>query len=133
MDWVEDKIIEKRLREIIKSPLFTHISPKDITVFRSYGSTSRAYARIWGFPRIWQMALKHPPHYIVEVISEYFDRQNYEDQTRTLIHELLHIPKKFSGSLVPHRGRKHHNIDRRVVEKIYQQYKMSSHDNTNSR
>ena len=105
--------------------MFDHIRASQITVFRSYGSSSRAYARIWGFPRIWQLALSHKPHYIVEVISEHFDNQSYDDQTRTLIHELLHIPRKFSGSLVPHRGRRHYNIDRKVVEKIYQEYKLS--------
>ncbi|MBI3981196.1 metallopeptidase [Candidatus Microgenomates bacterium] len=126
MDWVEDKQIEKRLQRILKSPFFSYINIKNITIFRSFGSSSRAYARIWGFPRIWQMALNHKPHYIIEVISEHFDRQSYEDQTRTLIHELLHIPKKFSGALVPHRGRGHNNIDRRIVEQIYQQYKINS-------
>lgn len=64
------------------------------------------------------MVLKVKPHYIIEVISQRFDKLSTEDQDRTLIHELMHIPKTFSGALVAHRGR-HHRIDSRTVEKLY--------------
>lgn len=88
---------------------------------RGLGSTSRAIARIWSLPRPWQLALKISPQYVIEVISERFDKMNQEDQDRTLIHELMHIPKTFSGALVAHRGKKH-RIDRKNVEVIYQKY-----------
>jgi len=39
-----------------------------------------------------------------------------------IIHELMHIPKNFSGALVPHRGI-HKRIDHRAVEKLFQMYK----------
>lgn len=89
-----------------------------ITSMRGTGSTSRAIARIWSLPRPWQLALKIEPQYIIEVIAERFDRLSDSDKDRTLIHELMHIPKTFSGALVPHRGRSH-RIDRRTVEKMY--------------
>lgn len=125
MYWQDDKEVEKKLHKIIKEAGFNQIDPKSITLFRSFGSTSRAWARIWGLPRVWQQALNIKPHYIIEVISERFDKLSPSDQIKTLIHELMHIPKKFSGGLVPHRGRQHYNIDRRIVDKIYDLYRSS--------
>lgn len=103
---------------------FPHVNPNYIICFRSYGSTSRAIARIWSLPRIWQIGLNLKPHYCIEVISERFDKMSHEDQQRTLIHELMHIPKTFSGALVPHKTR-YKRIDRRSVEKIFQIFKNS--------
>lgn len=88
---------------------------------RGFGSTSRAIARIWSLPRPWQMALKIPPQYIIEVIAQRFDRLSPNDQDRTLIHELMHIPKTFSGALVSHRGR-YHRINHKTVEKLYDHF-----------
>ena len=70
--------------------------------FRSVGSKSRAYARTWGLPKIWQSALKVEPGYIIEVISHYFDKLSAKDQDKVLLHEIGHIPKNFSGALLPH-------------------------------
>lgn len=122
MKWIEDKLLAKKLHSIVKKTKLTNINLSQIILYRSFGSSSRAWARIWGLPKVWQQALKVKPHYIIEVISERFDKLSSEEQTKTLIHELLHIPKKFSGGLVPHRGRRHYNIDRRVVDKIYDYY-----------
>lgn len=70
---------------------------------RGYGSTSRAIARIWSLPKPWQLALKIQPQYIIEVIEQRFDKLSNDDKDKTLIHELMHIPKTFSGALVPHK------------------------------
>jgi predicted metallopeptidase len=83
--------------------------------YRSVGSKSRAYARTWGLPKLWQNALQVEPAYIIEVISYYFDKLSPKDQDKVLLHELTHIPKNFSGALVPHTHRKkgsfHHKLD----------------------
>ena len=99
-----------------------HIDRTRVVCMRSQGSKSNAIARIWSMPRIWQQALGIKSHYVIEVISEKFDRLNEEEQERTLIHEIMHIPKTFSGALVPHKcfGK---IIDDRAVEKIYKEYK----------
>jgi len=88
---------------------------------RSYGSRSNAFARIWGLSKVWQKVLNVKSHYIIEVLHPRFDKLNKEDQEKTLLHELLHIPKKFSGGLIPHKcfGKK---IDRKTVDEIYKKY-----------
>jgi predicted metallopeptidase len=114
--------IKVRLREILDRISLGHIRADNIVAFRSYGSVSRAYARIWSLPTIWQTALKVQPHYCIEVIHERFDREKPEQQTRILIHELLHIPKTFSGALLPHTGRGRVRVDSRTVNRYYQVY-----------
>lgn len=124
MEWIKASDISKEIRILIKELNFKHINHSRIVCFRSFGSTSRARARIWSFPRIWQLALSLPPYYVIEVISHHFDKLSKDDQKRVLIHELLHIPKNFSGSLVPHRGR-YARIDAKRVENLFQQLKNS--------
>ncbi len=122
MEWIKARDIEDKIRLIVKNLELDYIDHKKLICFRSQGSTSRARARIWSFPRVWQLALNLGPYYVIEVLSQHFDKLSGDDQTRVLIHELLHIPKNFSGSLLPHRGRGKH-IDSRRVENLFQQLK----------
>lgn len=114
--------IDLLTRQILKKLPFTYVDPKRVVGVRSFGATSRARARIWSFPKIWQLALETPAHYIIEVLSQHFDRLSVDDKTRVIIHELMHIPKNFSGALVPHRGL-HKKINSRSVEKMFEMYK----------
>lgn len=117
--------IDKIIKKVMPHLPFPYIDATRIVCMRSTGATSRARARIWSFPKIWQMALNKPAHYIIEVLSQHFDTLSSDDQTRVVIHELMHIPKNFSGALVPHRGI-HKKIDHRTVETLFQIYKNSS-------
>jgi predicted metallopeptidase len=113
----------KQLLVTIKARLeFPQIDLERVTCFRSYGSRSRAQARIWSFPKIWQLALGQPSHYCIEVLSEKFDKLSRPEKTKILIHELLHIPKNFSGALLPHRGRGRRVINSHLVNKLFKQY-----------
>jgi predicted metallopeptidase len=112
------------VRKVLKRLPFSYVDPKRIICMRSQGATSRARARIWSFPKIWQMALEKPAYYIIEVLSQHFDHLSADDKTRVIIHELMHIPKNFSGALVPHRGI-HKRIDTRHVEQLFQLYRKS--------
>lgn len=114
--------IQRRIKTILKKLEFPHVNQKRIVCMRSFGSKSRARARIWSFPRIWQKALNQKPHYIIEVLSEKFDKLKYDQQTKVLIHELLHVPKTFSGALLSHRGRGR-RIDTKSVELLFKKYK----------
>ena len=102
--------IQKDLRQISKKLNLGHIDVAKIVAFRSFGSKSRARARIWAFPKIWQMALKLPAYYCIEVLSEKFDHLNLRQKQEVLAHELLHIPKNFSGAVLPHTRRWHKNL-----------------------
>ncbi|MFH1470354.1 MAG: putative metallopeptidase [Candidatus Micrarchaeota archaeon] len=88
--------------EILPYLDFPHINTYRLIYMRSRGSKARAYARIWSMPKIWQEALEIKAYYVIEVLSEYFDKLDDEKKQKILIHELLHIPKTFSGGLVPH-------------------------------
>ena len=92
-----------------------------IVCIRSRGSSSRqTLARCHALPRVMQVALDVKAHYAIEVISENFDGLSEEEKIKTLIHELLHIPKAFGG------GFKHHNYaNKRNVEKMYKKFKGS--------
>ena len=122
VQWEKASDIQLLLEDIVEKIGFTHVNHKDVFCFRSFHSTSRARARIWSFPRIWQLALDRPACYVIEVLSQHFDHLNADDKKRVLIHELLHIPKNFSGSLVPHRTR-HSRIDARSVERLFDKLK----------
>jgi predicted metallopeptidase len=119
--------IQGRVNHIINVLNYDHLDSNRIICIRSYNSKSNALARIWGLSRVWQKVLNVKSHYIIEVLNPRFDKLSKEEQEKTLIHELLHIPKKFSGGLVPHKcfGKR---IDRRKVEEIYKKYFDNSKD-----
>ena len=123
--------IQKRIDFLVPELELDYIDHRNLICFRSTGSTGRAYARIWSLPKIWQMGLGIEPHYCIEVISEKFDKQSLDEQEKILIHELLHIPKNFSGALVPHRTHKHrsfrHYHDH--VDELYKTLTRKSYDN----
>lgn len=102
--------IKSQLKQIVRAGNYSHIQISRVFCFRSHGSTARARARIWAFPKIWQQALQLPPAYVIEVLAEKFDHLSLPDKKRVLIHELAHIPKNFSGSLLPHWGRLFKNL-----------------------
>ncbi len=118
MDFESAADIQERVSEIIKKLELKHVRPENIICMRSHNSKANAYARIWSLPRIWQKALGVEAHYILEVISHHFDNRSKDDQDRTLIHELLHVPKTFSGALVPHKCFEK-RIDARAVEVMF--------------
>jgi len=111
----------KRLAdEIVESLGLYHVVPQFVYCVRSRGSVSRrTIARIHGFGKIWQETLHFPASYVIEVISERYDKLNEEDRERTIIHELLHIPAGFAGGFRPHKG----YIDRGTVDNMHRAFK----------
>jgi len=116
LEYAEAPDVKRLVDEIVDSLGLFHIVPQFVYCYRSKGSKSRhTIARIHGLGKIWQDALRGQPAYIIEVISERYDWLSDENKEKTLIHELLHIPKGFSGGFRPHRG----YIDRKRVEKLH--------------
>ena len=112
--------VKTLINEIIEKLDLFHINSQAVFCYRSKGSKSkRIIARIHGFGIIWQKALGLPPSYIIEVISEQYDKLSIENKEKTIIHELMHIPKGFKGGFRPHKG----FISTKQVEKMYNEYK----------
>src|SRR5207253_1367955 len=121
MRWSLCRQTHARLRKIVGALGFTHVDPSRIFCVRGYGSTSEAWARIWGLPTLWQQVLETGPAYVVEIIEPEFSRLPKDEQDRVLIHELLHIPRTFSGAIRPHRTPSF-RITRRSVEQLYRPF-----------
>lgn len=100
--WIKAPDVKSELVKLVGSVNLDWIELDKVYCVRSRNSTARAYARIWGMGRIWQETLGIPPTYCIEVISEKFDNLPRAKQIEVLFHELAHIPKSFSGALLPH-------------------------------
>lgn len=107
--------IQQRILEILQKTDLKHVDMSRVFCIRSFGSNAPSIiARCYALGKIWQKVLDCKAAYIVEVISERFDKLPKDEQTRTLIHEIMHIPKSFGG------GFKHHDfVTRKNIEKIY--------------
>jgi predicted metallopeptidase len=114
-----DHELERVVAGIARALGFDHVDPSRLAVMRSTGTRSRrVLARCHALSRVFQKALGVEAHYVIEILSENFDRLTREEKTKTLIHELMHIPRSFAG------GFRHHNpyVNRRTVERAYWEY-----------
>jgi len=111
--------VKKTAEEIVKNLSWNHISLNDVAFIRSRGSSSRrTIARCHALGKAMQIGMRRDKgFYLIEVISEKFDRLSEEDKLKTIIHELMHIPKSFGGGFI------HHNlVNERNVENVYEHY-----------
>jgi len=117
----EAEDIKRKINLLIDVLNMKHLKKDRIFCLRSYGSKSRGIiARCHSLPKVMQLCLGIEPAYIIEIISKNFDNQNEEEKIKTLIHELLHIPKSFGG------GFRHHNvITKSRIENLFRRYKKS--------
>lgn len=124
LDWNDAHEIKEDIEHILKTLDFSHIDPTRIFCFRTSGSKSRSYARIWAMPKIFQRALNIKPAYVIEALSRYYDKLDEDSKKKVLIHELLHIPRNFSGALLSHRSRHRHLQSQ--VNQLFKEYKSKS-------
>ena len=110
IEWREAPDIKGDIERLIKLVDLDWLSSEKIYCMRSENANTRAIARIWGLSRVWQIALEIKPSYVLEVVSEYFDRLPDIKKDEVLLHELAHIPHNFSGALVPHTKRGKNNF-----------------------
>jgi predicted metallopeptidase len=117
------KDVKEKVDQLINQLKMEHIDEKRIYCIRSFDAKTRAIARIWGMSRLFNEVAGIKPCYIIEVNAKRFDKLSERDKLKTLIHELLHIPKTFSGALLSHRGR-YHRINDKAIENILKKAKI---------
>ena len=120
MQYLKAPEIKRTIERLVEKLEFTHIKTQNVHCIRSFDAKTRAYARIWGMSKLFHEVAGIEPNYIIEVIAKRFDKLSEREKMKTLIHELMHIPKTFSGALLSHRG-PHHAINDREVERILRQ------------
>ena len=112
--------LQQRMCEIVRRLALTHIDCNRVVCLRSVGSKARrVIARCHTLSKVMQLAMEVKAHYAIEFL-ERFERLTQADQDRTIIHELMHIPKTFGG------GFRHHDfVCRQNVEYLYTMYVQS--------
>jgi len=108
----------QRIAEEMSRMLFPHVKMSRVMCFRSYGTSSRnTVARCHALGKLMQKAMGTEAFYSLEFLSERFDKMSQEDQIKTILHELMHIPKTFGG------GFKHHDfVTDRNINMFYKEY-----------
>lgn len=118
MEYSQAPEIDEELARIIRTLEWDHVDPERVRAIRSRGTKSRRIlARCHGLPKALQTGLAIPAHYVIELVSENYDRLSDEEQTKTLIHELMHIPRIFGGGF-----RNHDYVRAHRVNQLYEQY-----------
>ncbi len=117
MKYVSAPEIKRTVELLVDKLGFAHVKTERVHCIRSFDAKTRAYARIWGMAPLFHEVAGIEPNYIIEVVAKRFDKLSEREKIKTIIHELMHIPKTFSGALLSHRGR-YHRINDREVEKI---------------
>jgi predicted metallopeptidase len=108
----------QKIAEDISKTLFPHIIMERVKCFRSYGSSTRGtIARCHALGKVMQLAIGVQAYYALEFLTARFDKLSKEEQIKTIIHELMHIPQTFGG------GFRHHDfVCEKNVNLFYKTY-----------
>jgi len=119
MDYGDAPDVKERCEKIVSALDMNHVDLSRVAFMRSKGTSTRnTVARCHGLSRVMQIGMNIKAFYVIEVITELFDRLDHEEQTKVLIHELMHIPRNFGG------GFRHHDyVCRKEVDKMYRIFK----------
>ncbi|PIN99118.1 MAG: metallopeptidase [Candidatus Diapherotrites archaeon CG10_big_fil_rev_8_21_14_0_10_31_34] len=108
-----------KARELLKKLNYSHIPAERVSCIISKGTkTRRTIARIHALGKAMQLGMQEKPFYVIELMEPFF-RESEEDQTKTLIHELMHVPHNFGG------GFRHHKpfVTKNKVEQEFERLK----------
>jgi len=119
MKYEKAEDLKRRAEEIVNKMGWNHIDMTNVGFLRSFGSSSKGtIARCHAMGKAMQLALERKGFYLLEFISERFDKMSKEDQIKVILHELMHIPKTFGGGFIHH-----DRVNDRIVEKVYHELK----------
>ena len=108
----------QEIAEEISRLLFPHIKIENVKCLRSQGTSSRrTIARCHALGKLMQKAMNTNAFYALEFLTERFDKLSQEDQLKTIIHELMHIPKTFGGGF-----QNHNRVTDKNVNMMFQTY-----------
>jgi len=111
--------IQERFSDIVRTLNLDHIDLDKVVCVRSYGSsTRRVVARCHGMSKVLQIAMRIKAFYVLEYLSERFDKLEDKEQEKTIIHELMHIPKNFGGGF-----RHHDHVSEENIKSIQERYR----------
>jgi len=111
--------IKQIAEEIITKLNWNHVLIEHVAFIRSTGSKAkRTLARCHALGKAMQIGMgRKKGFYLIEVISEKFDKLPADKQLKVIIHELMHIPKSFGGGFI------HHNkVHEESVDHFYNHY-----------
>jgi len=96
-----------------------HIDINSISCIRSFNSSARrTIARCHALSKVMQLSLGRKGFYVLEFLSERFDKMPEEERIKVVLHELMHVPRAFGG------GFKHHDyVNKRRIESFFRLYK----------
>ncbi len=118
MKYINAPDLQERMEEIVRVLDMKHIFVERVKCFRSYGSsTKRTIARCHTMGKLMQKAVGVKAHYAIEFLEK-FDKMSWEDQDKTIIHELMHIPKTFGGGF-----RNHDFVCEKNVDIMHRQFR----------
>jgi predicted metallopeptidase len=110
--------IQVRFEDIVRTLALDHIDLDKVVCVRSYGSSAkRIVARCHGMSKVLQIAMGIKAFYVLEFLSERFDKLDDIGQEKTIIHELMHIPKNFGGGF-----RHHDHVSTANVKRMQDRY-----------
>ncbi len=111
--------VKERAEDIVKILEWNYIDLENVSYIRSYGSNSRyTIARCHALGKAMQIGMKRKTSfYLIEVLSEKFDRLPEDEKIKVIIHELMHIPKTFGGGFI-----QHDKVNEKTVDVIYKKY-----------
>jgi predicted metallopeptidase len=111
--------IQMRFADIVRTLNLDHIDLDKVVCIRSYSSsTKRVIARCHGMSKVLQIAMGMKAFYVLEFLSERFDKLDDKEQEETIIHELMHIPKNFGGGF-----RHHDHVSNENIKLMHERYR----------
>ena len=110
--------IQDRFEDIVRTLNLDYIDLDKVVCLRSFGSSTRnIIARCHGMSKALQIAMGIKAFYVLEFLSERFDKLDEKEKEETIIHELMHIPKNFGG------GFRHHDyVAEKNIRSMHEQY-----------
>ena len=116
--------LDEMIRNIVEKIGMEHINLDYVVCMRSHGSKAqRTLARCHAMSRVLRTAMKKnfglkKSVYVIEILAEEEAKMSEKDKIKTLIHELMHIPKSMGGGFLHHSN----HVTRKNVENLWKIY-----------